>query len=699
MKKYPFVLQHDEQDCGAACFSMVVEYFGRKMKLEKCRNIVRTGSEGTSIYNIVRGADVVGLESEAYECDVDDFIRGIKEKEISLPIIARVITSDMYDHFIVIYDIGKKIIIGDPGEAKLKKILYKQLSDIWLGQVITFSKTDEFLEGNERTSRVKELFSYVKRYTGVLIGILLISVGIALINYSGAVLFEFILSGRYNTFFIFGRVVTSGIEKITVCLMIMYLLRLVIEIVRGKILTAFSKNIGTRITLDMYSRLMVIPPERFAKRNTGEFISRFYDVGQINNAVSLMSVEILFDAAVALLCGGILARKSMILFLISVGTVILCGIVMLVFQKKIRKENHRIMSDEARVTSVLKEQIDGAQTVKSFNLEKKSIDRFSDIYRRYANRVKVKTEIINVQDSLTAFISSLGLLFVISVGYKNYLHSYLTMGDLFSFYYLLGFFITPVAEIVGFQPHIEAGINAFERISDIFDMGKEKIRDDIDEILEGDIVINHVSFGYDYDDYILDDLSLTIERGKKTAIIGESGSGKSTLAKLIVGFYIPEKGDILIGNQNIKECPVNILRGSVAYISQDVFLFEDSFYNNLVLGRRDVEMDWVMQCVEMCGLDELTEKLPQGLESTILENGCNLSGGEKQRIAIARALIQRKKIMILDEAASNLDQRNKEIIWDLIFDKMHGITCLIITHNMDILNKCDHVVQLEHTRR
>ena len=213
-------------------------------------------------------------------------------------------------------------------------------------------------------------------------------------------------------------------------------------------------------------------------------------------------------------------------------------------------------------------------------------------------------------------------------------------------------------------------------------------------LLKGDIVFQDVTFRYGYNEAVLNNFNLIIEEGSKIAITGESGSGKTTIAKLIMGFYSPEKGSIYIGNKEIKDCGVDTLRNSIAYVSQEPFLFEDSLYNNLIVGNPNIEASIVDQIIGECGLRDFIYNLPFGYDTLISEGGRNLSGGQKQRIAIARALISRKKILILDEATSNLDSNLERLINEIISRLPNDVTCITITHHREMVDICDKVIEL-----
>ena len=692
--RYPFVIQHDERDCGAACLSMVAECYGKKLKLETCRNLIKVGPEGASIYGMIQGADKIGINAEAYESDIHELISEIKAGNVHFPLVVRVLEEEIFEHFIVVYKMNKKrVIIGDPGKSKIHRISLIEFENMWMGQLITFERREDCICENEREFNFLKYFKEIKSQKKFMILALIGALIVLFINLAGAYLFRFILSDSYNTFYICGHIITNGIEKLCLTLAILYIFRMVVEIFRCNILTVLTKSIDVSITMGYYKHLVKIKTESFDNRQTGDFISRFYDTGDIREAVSSVVLSAIMDTGMAIICGAFLVHLNFRMFIISVVTVSLYAIVVLCYKNRIKKSKNDIMATEAKVTSLLKESVDGIQTIKAYNLEKRNIEKLYWLYDRFTDKMLIGTRIANKQNVVAAFIASIGIVIVLGIGYKEYLKGNLSMSDIFTFYYILEYFMGPISGLIKLQPDIEMAVTAADRLADVLDIDEEQIENDDNtrEIINGDIVFDNITFRYGYDDPVLEHFNMEIRQGSKVAIVGGSGSGKTTIAKLILGFYYPEEGAIYIGEKNIKDCSVNILRNSVAYISQDAFLFEDSFYNNLTLGNPDADVDEVEKVVDDCGLRDLVNQLPYQYDTYILEGGKNLSGGERQRIAIARALISKKKIIIFDEATSNLDEDLENKINETIMKLPSDKTCIIITHRKAITNICDKV--------
>lgn len=694
IKREPFVTQHDEKDCGAACLSMIAEYYGKKLKLETCRELIGVNVRGSSIYDIIKGAERIGLDAEAYEGDIEELIKNTKNKKLNLPIIVRVISEDLYDHFIVIYRISNNyVMVGDPADLKVRKMLIKDFENNWLGQLIVFSKSLDFEPGNEREKNILKYYGEIVKQRGFVVLALLASGFILLIDLSGAYLFRFILSSSNNTYHVFGKVITDAIWKICIALVLLYFLRMITEIIRCNIMTAISQKIDISITMKYYEHLLRLNMNVFDNRMTGDFVSRFYDTAKIREAISAVVVDAILDIVMGFICGIILCKLNYKLFIISLITIMAYSSVVIVFRDRIRKTENDIMASEAVLTTKLKESIDGIQTIKAYNLETVNTKNMYNLYYKMTGRKLLKTRVTNLQSVIANLITSVGIIVVLSAGYKEYINGIISMADLFTFYYILSYFMYPISELINFQPSIEAAVIAADRISDIMDI-EEESKGISDEIMNGDIVFDNVTFRYGNNNPILSCLNFRICSGDKVAIRGNNGSGKTTIAKLLMGFHYPESGEIYIGGINLKNSSVSSIRKIVSYISQDTFLFNDTIYNNLIVGSDEVDKSEIEECVQSCGLTDFINNLPSGYDTLISEDGKNLSGGEKQRIAIARALISKKKILIMDEPDSNLDLDNKKKLNETISNLNDSITCLIITHNDEIANCCTKVIEI-----
>lgn len=730
ISRYPFIQQHDEKDCGAACLSMICEFYGLKLPIAKFRDLIKVDSQGANIYGLVVGAGEVGLDADALEGTAEELFEGIDSDEIRFPFIARIINNQMYEHYIVVYSINKeKVVIGDPGKDKIYKIPVALFVNQWQGQVITFFPNKDFKKGNERKGALKKFYVFLSSQKKLLVFVFIVSIFISVINVSGAMIFEYILSDTLEMTYI-GKevsvekqhigeheykdniafektlnkienklsVVFVNIETVCITIILMYILRAFLQMLRGYLLSVTSKQIDVPLTLSYYNHLVDLPSRFHETRKTGELMSRFYDISQIRDAISTTALTIMLDSVMAVACGVLLYNINEILFLITLVIMVIYAFVMFLFRKPIKSVNHKLMEHEAQVTSYLKESIDGMETIKAYQYENIIKRKTNKLYNRFAGMNVKGSLICNLQESIISAIASIGIVILLWIGTYLCIDNVISIANLFVFYYLIHYFLEPVSNLINLQPELQIAVVAAERLNDILDAEIEQDNTDKNEIesLYGDIKIENVDFRYGNRDLVLQNVSMTFMKGKKIAIVGESGCGKTTLAKLLLLFYNPEKGKITINGRDFSKYTISSIRKRIAYIPQNIFLFSDTVYNNLIYENEDVTKRDIKKICKLCGADEFIERLPLKYNTVLEENGCNLSEGQKQRLAIVRAILKKPDVLIMDEATSNLDTITEESIKNIIEKFSDKMTCIIIAHRMNTIKNCDYIYVMDN---
>lgn len=485
----------------------------------------------------------------------------------------------------------------------------------------------------------------------------------------------------------------SNIKTICIAVILMYVLRTFLNILRGYFLAIIAKQVDVPLTLTYYNHLIDLPPSFLESWKTGEFMSRFYDTSKIRDAISTATLTIMLDTIMAIACGAVLYYISSSLFFITVVVMVMYAFIMFLFRNPIKRVNHEYLQKEAKITSYLKETIDGIETVKAYRYENIVKRKTETLYEKFAHNTVKIVLINNIQESIVSAVASIGIVVLLWMGTYLCIDNVISLADLFTFYYLINYFLDPVSNLINLQPELQAAAVAGERLNDILEAEIEQSEGEKREIesLKGDIQIEHTDFRYGNRKVILKDLSMTFRQGEKIAIVGGSGCGKTTVAKLLLRFCSPESGKITINGIDISEYSISSIRKHIAYISQNVFLFSDTIYNNLKFGNESVTDEEIKSVCKLCCADEFIEKLPMKYNTMIEENGNNLSGGQKQRIAIARALLRKPDILIMDEATSNLDTIVEECIINTIENFSDTMTCIIIAHRLNTVKESDYI--------
>lgn len=699
------VMQHDEMDCGAACFNMIANHFGYKISLQMARNMTLTGRNGTSVYNIVNAADKIGIKSIALQGSIEELVDLIIT-EHQTPLIAHLKAK----HYIVIEKFKNGFFyILDPEKGKYK-ITYDEFEYQWSGRVITFRKESNFKKTNHIKNKYALYLKLMLSQWKKLLVVLGISVTMSIISILGTYLFQSIISNYMHAVEKTTEVIdknplelltdrfgnSADIYMIFSIVIVLYLFQCIIQYFRSWIISWISKSIDTKLISEYYIHLQMLPLRSLNTRTTGDYISRFSDMVAIRDAISGITVTLIFDTFMMIIGGWLLIEQSWYLFRYTVVMVLLYLGIVLFYNKRISKINQNVMEKNAKVQSFFKESIDGAETIKSNNATRYVINKFIQSVYEFIGSIFIGNKCYASEDALVGVIDTIGTTLLIGLGYQEVLHHNIELGELVTFYLLLGYFVTPVKNLVELQPAIQKASVSIRRLDDILEMETEANGEKFKR-LDGieTIEFRNVRFSYDGIKEILCDLSIKLNKGEKVALIGKSGSGKSTLAKLLLGLY--QTKNIYINGCVFSQYSLSDIREKIAYISPETFLFSDTIRNNILLGNKAISNDKLNEVCEMCGISKILEELPYGLETVLDENGMNLSSGQKQKIAIARMLVRKPEVVIFDEATCNLDKESESEIGKMIFG-LEKTMCIIISHRSELIKECGSVYCLENGR-
>lgn len=703
--KTPIVRQHDEKDCGAACLSMIAEYWKLKLSLVKCRQLIQVDNNGANLYALIQGAKDIGFDAEALEGAEQELKTEIQKGAISFPFIARIITENMFEHYVVVYGIRNgKVIIGDPAKGKVK---HKEdyFFKLWTGHIVTFTKNASFKKGNERRGSFSKFTRLITCQKKLIVWVALISFFISFVSLAGSLVFEHIVnqivysgqnaSGASQIF----DAIFSSIESVCIAIAILYVFQGGVQVLRSYLLAKMSQNMDLPLTTNFFKHLIHLPIAFFGTRKSGEIMSRFENISSIREAISGTILTLIVNSVMAIFFGAYLCSISVPLFLIALGVMVLYTIIVYGFRKPIREINQQNMENDSMMVSHLKESIDGIETIKAFGNENSATEKTVSLFSKLLRLGMKGSLIYSIKDALIEAIASIGVVFLLWMGYNLCNEGIIAIGSLVTFYLVLNYFLNPLQSLIELQPTIQTAIVAAERLNDILDQPVEQENENNDKLsLKGDISIKDVTFRYGYRHPIIKNLTCHIPQGSKVAIVGESGSGKSTLMKLLMAFYMPEQGEITIGNTSLSTCNPKAVRDRIAYVSQNVFFFSDTVKNNLAMNNVAISDEDIEKACQAAMADEFIHELPMGYETVLSENATNLSGGQRQRLSIARALLRQPDILILDEATSNLDTITEQSIKNTVFNISSDITIFIIAHRLNTIRNCDMIFVMDDGR-
>lgn len=736
MNRYPFVKQHDEKDCGAAAVAMLCQYWGLKLPLAQIRNQVKTDINGTTMYGLVEGLSNYGFTVAGAQGSMADLLSAVDCGEVKVPFIARIIKEDILEHFVVVYKItDRNVIIGDSavGVVKLK---LQEFSDLWTGHIIQAEPNARFQKGNQSKGCFRKYLDLVFAQKKLLVFAIIASLVISVITMAGsmalytvvevlsnpaesehtheevAVTEDFAEEEPQDGNFVavwenklinwldeqpFVQAIDEilmDVDLVLISILAMYLFRLMVNILRGKVLATLSQNVENGILFRSYEKLLDLPVHFFESRSTGEIMSRFDDIAEICNAVSGGSLTLILDTFMAILTGCVLVCLSKELAIWSMLIILVYLLVILIFRMPIARLSQAVMGKHAVITSIFKQTVDGIMALKSCADKKEKSRLVCNEYSDYT-RLKVRSSVLEtVQNSIVTFVAVSGLLLILWKGSAMCADGILTLSILITFYNIMNYFLTSVTNLISLQSDIQTAIVSAERLNDILDCGEEPSTDTTTKFLPGDIEFRNIAFRYGGGPLLFEDISFRIRCGEKVALIGESGCGKTTIAKLLAGFYSAESGEINISGIPLDRFSMDTLKEHVFYIPGNGAIFENSIMNNIALHNVNVTPDMVQAVCKQLQLDEFIQNLPYGYDTLIDDNGSIFSTGQRQRINLARALVHNPDIIVLDEATSNLDPISEKKINEVINNLRGRTTCIMIAHKLNSIKDCDRIFVL-----
>lgn len=695
------VKQHDEKDCGVACMSMILGYYGRKLPFSHLRESIKVDQHGANLFGLIDCAEKNGLNAQAFECTSGDLYAAVENEPIPFPLVARILNRGIYEHFVVVTAIvGNKVYVSDP-DAGRRVMTKEAFAKCFLGQIVTFTPGEDFRKENLRKGSINRFLHLITCQKKLIATVSLLSALITGIGLIGSFVFQFLIDDVLSDI---DDVccIEEGLEMFAGVILgvgILYLFKLAFELLRGKLLTKMSRNIDIPLMLNSYNHTAGLPMSFFDTHKTGEIITRLTDSAKIRDALSSAALTLMIDSVMAIAGGFMLYRISHDLFHIALTIFLIYSFISLLYIKPLDKLNNDLMSQGAEFQSYLKETVDGMETVKLTGSENQIKKKMSDLFRRFIDR-NMKGSMLSIsKETLIAFITSVGTLALLWAGAIQIIVGELTTGKLIVFYSLMGYFFTPVQNLINLQSGVQSAIVAGKRLNDIMDLPEEEIApDDGSSKAVSSISFDNVSFRYGNRQLVLNDVSFRAERGQHIALVGNSGCGKSTVTKLLMGMYEPEEGCVTVNGAPLAKHSLAWLRKHVSVVSQETFLFADTVRSNLLFGMPEDERPddkELVRLLELCGCQFIKE-LPFGLDTVLEENGSNLSGGQRQRLAIVRALIRKPDVLIMDEATSNLDAVSEHEILNAIEKECPDAIIIAAAHRLSTIARFDTILVLEN---
>jgi len=697
-KKFPFYKQPDTKDCGPTCLRIVSKYYGKSISLQQIRNLSETTREGSSLLGLSDASENLGFRSMGVQIDFNTLT-----EEVSFPCIAHW----NKNHFVVVYKIDKnnKVYISDPSYG-LITYTREEFIKSWIGEnanenteegiILILETTPAFFQTEFDSEESKASFSFLSKYL-LKYKTLVIQLAIGLLGGSLlSLIFPFLTQSIVDV-----GIQNQDINFIYVVLLaqiMLFLGRMGIETIRSWILLHLSARINISIISDFFIKLMRLPISFFDTRMTGDIMQRINDHHRIEQLLTSSSLNTLFSLVNLIIFSIVLLFYDYRLFIVYlVGAILYIGWISF-FLKKRKELDYKRFSQVSQEQSKVIELINGMQEIKMHNAEKQKRWDWEFLQVKLF-KIRIKSLSLEQWQSVGGnFINQMKDILVSFLSAKLVLSGNLTLGMMLSVQYIIGQLNSPLLQLIDFIKQTQDAKISLERLGEIHDKDDEEDKNEqyVTDVPKKDIEIKDMSFRYIGSDVpVFENLSLTIPYQQTTAIVGASGSGKTTLLKLLMKFYDPDQGEIRIGSTNMKNISPRYWRDHCGVVMQEGYVFNDTIANNIAVGEDHIDKQKLRRAVEIANIKEFIESLPLSYNTKIGNEGVGVSGGQKQRLFIARAVYKSPEYILFDEATSALDANNEKVIMENLEQFFKGKTAVVIAHRLSTVRHADKIIVLD----
>ena len=688
-RKKHYRSQMDQKDCGVASLAMVFGYFGSYYSLARLRELAKTTINGTTALGLVKAAETLGFEPQAIQADMTLF----DSPNLIFPFVVHVLKDKEFFHYYVVTGMDQQNIhIADPDpEVRLTKLSRERFEEEWTGTTIFVAPSPNYQPHKDKNQGLTSFLPILINQKGLITNIILATVLVTLINIVGSYYLQSIIDTYVP------NQTSSTLSIISICLVIVYALQQILSFAQDYLLIILGQRLSIDVILSYIKHIFNLPMSFFATRRTGEIVSRFTDANSIIDALASTIISIFLDISMMLMISIILFLQNRSLFFMSLLGLPIYAVIIIAFMKPFEKMNRDTMEANATLSSSIIEDINGIETIKSLASEKTRYQKLDREFVDYLKRSFTYSRAESQQKSLKKFAQLLLNVCVLWMGANFVMDGKMSLGQLITYNTLLYYFTNPLENIINLQSKLQTAQVANSRLNEVYRVNSEfegqKMVEDL-SMVQGDMTFKGIHYKYEYGQDILSDINLNIKQGSKIALVGVSGSGKSTLAKMMVNFFNPSQGEIRLGGMNLNQIDKKSLRKHINYLPQQPYVFNGTILENLLLGAKEgTTQEDILRAVELAEIREDIERMPLNYQTELTSDGTGISGGQLQRIALARALLTDAPILILDEATSSLDILTEKRIVDNLMnlDK----TLIFIAHRLTIAERVEKVIVLD----
>ena len=685
-RRTPTFLQHEVAECGAACLGSILAFFGRWVSLEELRHMTGVNRDGVKASNIVRAAKLYGLDAKGFTRKPEDLAG------MTMPVVV----FWNFNHFLTLEGIqGNRVWVNDPASGP-REMSMAEFDDGFTGVVLTFAPTAEFRPGGEPPSLLRNIASQLLRVRSglaaiVLAGFLLLVPGVLLPGMQRAFTDYYLIAKKENWLWW----ILAGLAALA-------LVRATMVMLQHYLMARLQLRLGVSSNGQLLWHILHLPTNYFAQRNAGDIANRTTIAdrftGLLSGRVGFALVNLLTIAVYAAVMVTYSARLALVVVVFA-----LINLLLLLWMVRFLSDLHRrSLQDDARLHGTMVQGFANLDNYRASGTEDLFFRRWAGAHAKLTSAEQNMNNYRRLLNNAPVLLNSVAGVAIVLFGGFGVMEGAISIGMLVAFQTLASLFNSPVASFVGIGAQLQETHGYADRIGDVLRQPTDAMLDHARDTqpgpkFSGRLDVDNVSFGYSpVTPPQLTDVSLTVSPGARIGIVGGSGSGKSTLGRLLVALSSPQKGEIRLDGTALDKIDNTALRTAVGYVDQTTALISGTIRDNLTVWDSSIPEERIVAAARDAAVHDVIASRPNAYDSRLTENGGNFSGGERQRLAIARALVSDPSLIVLDEAMSALDAVAEMNIVDNI--RRRGCTCVLIAHRISAVRDCDEIIVLEQGR-
>ncbi len=685
IKRFALVEQAEEMDCGAACLAMICRHYGIPMTLGKLRELANVTTEGATLDSLASVGESLGFTARGVQCTYESLLG------FDLPFIAH---WEGY-HYIVVYGVSKRWVwIADPGVG-FRKLSVEDFERGWHGTCLLFSASQDLAQRAAARSPWLRFIAYLTPYRQILLHLFLATFVIQLLGIVPPLIIQNILDGvvvHQNIgllhLLILGLIVSNVFSQL-------------MSTIRAYLSNFMVRNMDCAMISQFFKHTLSLPFSFFAKRKTGDIFARFQENQTIRAFLTESTITTVLNLLMVVIYFSVMFLYNVKMTLILIAFVIPIMALTVLATPKLKNYARDVFTASTDAKAYLMEALGGVETVKGMGIERSVRLKWEKKYAK-ALEVQYQAQSFHIKVGLASqLLHAATTIAILWMGANLVLARELSIGQLIAFNALMGSVLSPLMGLVGLWGLLnDAGV-AMERLGDVLDIEPEQKPSEMPSRvvipdLQGAVRLENVYFRYGGNEtpYVLENISVDIKPGQMVAIVGRSGSGKTTLAKMLVGFYPPSEGKIMVDGYDLAVIDEEYYRAQIGYVMQSNLLFSGTIAENIASGDDGSERRRIEDVAKMADAHAFIAKMPLGYEQVVGERGVGLSGGQIQRLCIARALYHDPRLLVFDEATSALDTQSERNILGNMQEILRGRTAVVIAHRLSTIMRADKILVL-----